>query len=248
MEVRHHPHVEKKGMKEYFLEFLMIFVAVTMGFIAESTRENIANRVKEKHYIKSIITDLKKDTANIALSIHMQNLLVKKMENVLNIPVEKLNDLSLQDALYQNLVPFYASFWIFVQNNNTVTELKNAAGFSVFSNQKAVDSITDVYYYYNTWIKLNSDLYIKSYEKTDDLAIQLVRLPEALYSFDDTTRIAIPLNGKILLQYNTILFEQLYSSIRFQKGELIVCIQTEKEYLQKVKRLLKLLESEYNLK
>jgi hypothetical protein len=34
MEVHHHPHVEKKGFKEYSLEFLMIFLSVTVGFIA----------------------------------------------------------------------------------------------------------------------------------------------------------------------------------------------------------------------
>lgn len=39
MEVHHHPHVEKKNFKEYFLEFLMIFLAVTLGFFAESLRE-----------------------------------------------------------------------------------------------------------------------------------------------------------------------------------------------------------------
>ena len=33
MEVHHHPHVEKKNFKEYFLEFLMIFLAVTLGLI-----------------------------------------------------------------------------------------------------------------------------------------------------------------------------------------------------------------------
>ncbi len=32
MEVHHHPQVEKKNFKEYFLEFLMIFLAVTLGF------------------------------------------------------------------------------------------------------------------------------------------------------------------------------------------------------------------------
>src|SRR5437764_8657377 len=40
MEVHHHPHVEKKNFKEYFLEFLMIFLAVTMGFVAENLREH----------------------------------------------------------------------------------------------------------------------------------------------------------------------------------------------------------------
>src|SRR5450631_904147 len=41
MEVHHHPDVEKKGLKEYLLEGLMIFLAVTMGFIAENVREHI---------------------------------------------------------------------------------------------------------------------------------------------------------------------------------------------------------------
>jgi hypothetical protein len=236
------------GWKHYLFEFFMLFLAVFFGFLAENIRENIVNRGKEKHYIENITADLKKDTANIALSIHMQNLLLKKMDGVLKIPIEKLNEIPAQDELYQNLVPFYASFWIFVQNNNTVTQLKNAGGFNVFSDQKAIDSISDVYYYYDTWIKINADQYIKSYEKTADLATQLIRLPESIYSFHDTTRIAIPLNAKVLIQYNTALFEQLYSNIRYQKGELIVCVETEKEYLRKVEQLLKLLELEYDLK
>lgn len=33
MEVHHHPEVEKKGFKEYAFEGLMIFLAVTMGFL-----------------------------------------------------------------------------------------------------------------------------------------------------------------------------------------------------------------------
>ncbi len=42
MEVHHHPdfHHKPKKHKEYFLEFLMIFLAVTMGFIAENIREH----------------------------------------------------------------------------------------------------------------------------------------------------------------------------------------------------------------
>jgi hypothetical protein len=41
MEVHHHPHVEKKGFKEYFLEFIMTFLAVTMAFIGENMREQL---------------------------------------------------------------------------------------------------------------------------------------------------------------------------------------------------------------
>lgn len=63
MEVHHHPdlHHKKKDFKEYFLEFLMIFLAVTLGFFAEGLRENISDHSKEKEYIVSIIQDMKKD-------------------------------------------------------------------------------------------------------------------------------------------------------------------------------------------
>jgi hypothetical protein len=67
MEVHHHPdlHHEPKKWKEYFLEFLMIFLAVTMGFFAENIREGISNKEKEKKYMESMLVDLKKDTAEI---------------------------------------------------------------------------------------------------------------------------------------------------------------------------------------
>src|ERR1700729_2572542 len=65
MEVHHHPNLEKKNFKEYFLEFLMIFLAVTMGFFAENIREHVADHAKEKQYIHSMIQDLKGDTAGL---------------------------------------------------------------------------------------------------------------------------------------------------------------------------------------
>src|SRR5450432_4322231 len=63
MEVHHHPdlHHKKKHWKEYFLEFLMIFLAVTMSFFAESLRERISDTTKEYDYIKSLISDLGDD-------------------------------------------------------------------------------------------------------------------------------------------------------------------------------------------
>ena len=61
MEVHHHPHVEKKGFKEYILEGLMIFLAVSMGFIAENIREKIVDNEKEKEYIFSNTWDVKQN-------------------------------------------------------------------------------------------------------------------------------------------------------------------------------------------
>src|SRR5436190_5298794 len=66
MEVHHHPHIEKKKFKEYFLEFLMIFLAVTLGFFAESYREHLGDRSKEKDYMYSLVEDIKIDTTQLS--------------------------------------------------------------------------------------------------------------------------------------------------------------------------------------
>lgn len=61
----HRPHGKRKGFSAYFLEFLMIFLAVTLGFFAESLRERMADREKEEQYIRSLEEDLKRDTAQL---------------------------------------------------------------------------------------------------------------------------------------------------------------------------------------
>ena len=57
MEVHHHPdlHHKPKKWKEYFFEFLMIFLAVTMGFFAESIREHFGDREKENQNIENVL-------------------------------------------------------------------------------------------------------------------------------------------------------------------------------------------------
>jgi hypothetical protein len=58
MVVHHHPKVEKKNFKEYFFEFLMIFLVVTLGFIAENIRKKITEHHRAKIYAAEMGNDL----------------------------------------------------------------------------------------------------------------------------------------------------------------------------------------------
>ncbi len=60
MEVHHHPdlHHKKKNFKEYFLEFLMIFLAVTLGFFAESYREHLSEQKNSKELLEAFKQEL----------------------------------------------------------------------------------------------------------------------------------------------------------------------------------------------
>jgi hypothetical protein len=113
MEVHHHPdlHHEPKKWKEYFLEFLMIFLAVMMGFFAENIREGISNKEKEKKYMESMLVDLKRGTAEITPITGLQKSLVRKMDSALSIPTERLHNIDAQDTFYHHFVYFYGWNW-----------------------------------------------------------------------------------------------------------------------------------------
>ena len=85
MEVHHHPKVEKKNFKEYFLEFLMIFLAVTMGFFAENIREHYTERKNAKEYLESYRDELlqQEKTFDVYKKLYQKKVIVcDSMKNI----------------------------------------------------------------------------------------------------------------------------------------------------------------------
>ncbi len=59
MEVHHHSnHGGKKNWKSYFWEFLMLFLAVFCGFLAEYQLEHKIERDRAKEYASLLLVDL----------------------------------------------------------------------------------------------------------------------------------------------------------------------------------------------
>src|SRR4029079_2370042 len=71
MEVHHHPHHGKKKWAEYFWEFFMLFLAVTLGFLVENQREHFIESQRAKKFAASLISDLHSDTAEMKSNIEM---------------------------------------------------------------------------------------------------------------------------------------------------------------------------------
>lgn len=63
MEVHHHAHTERKKWTHYLWEFLMLFLAVFCGFLAENQREHYIEKQREKKFISRLLSDLGEDTA-----------------------------------------------------------------------------------------------------------------------------------------------------------------------------------------
>ena len=71
MEVHAHSHPStgsghRKKWTHYFWEFIMLFLAVFCGFLAEYQLEHKIEKEKSRQYILSFYEDLKKDTASFS--------------------------------------------------------------------------------------------------------------------------------------------------------------------------------------
>lgn len=75
MEVHHHPHIptHAKPWKEYLLEGLMIFVAVTLGYGAENIREHYVETKKALVSAKNLYVDVINDSIGYAKTKRSRN-------------------------------------------------------------------------------------------------------------------------------------------------------------------------------
>jgi hypothetical protein len=73
MEVHAHTHTARKKWTHYFWEFLMLFFAVSAGFLVENMREHYVENKREKVFIRSFVEDLKQDTIKISSNIALRN-------------------------------------------------------------------------------------------------------------------------------------------------------------------------------
>ena len=140
MEVHHHAHTpHSKKFKEYFLEFLMIFLAVTMGFFAESLREHIGEKKKEKEYIKGIISDLGSDTAKLSKVIKYYAALIPLMDSGRKnfYKLQQPGSLRTVGTIQMSM----AGFRDFIYTDITLQQIRASGGMWLIKKKDAVDSI-----------------------------------------------------------------------------------------------------------
>jgi len=141
MEVHHHPHVEKKNFKEYFLEFLMIFLAVTLGFFAENIRENISDEEHVQLLCEQLVNDLKKDTAALNKNISLETIFVRKEDTLFYLLQQPIAKADLKKM--QELILDCYNVTIFRASTGAITEIRNELQLKQLSNSKIMSYITD---------------------------------------------------------------------------------------------------------
>ena len=160
MEVPHHAHGshEKKSWKAYVSEFLMLFLAVFSGFVAENLREHFVENEKANQYVNSMVNDLVKDTLQLGQVIHANKKILKGIDSLLLYLKAPPTD-SVIKKLY-----VYGSYVggsiLFENESGTITQLKNAGGLRLIKDTASVNAIT-AYDQLNEFTKKQADAYYR---------------------------------------------------------------------------------------
>ncbi len=114
---------ERKPWKEYFLEYLMIVLAVTTGFFAESLREHLGDTSKEHAYITSLKKDLITDTINLGTWILAFNSRINEYDNRHQHTAPPRQTFADGSDLYYR-ARMTTRGTVFDDNNNTIAQFK----------------------------------------------------------------------------------------------------------------------------
>ena len=143
MEVHAHTHTARKKWTHYFWEFLMLFLAVFCGFLAEYQLEHKIEKDREKQYMLSLLNDLEKDTVSINKALDGNTYLQKGIDTLLNFIANPQTDKAYQRNLFLYSVKY--TYWFFTVEFSelTLSQLKNSGGFRLIKNNKVAAGIAE---------------------------------------------------------------------------------------------------------
>src|SRR5258705_9296530 len=154
MEV-HHPHHpnHKKKWTGYLLEFLMLFLAVFLGFLAENAREHMVERKKERSLIHLLKKDLASDTAALRSLIREDMPSVNKLADS---TVQLMNSSSIKGNEQKIIATWMnATNWNnFSPNERALSEFKYAGRVDLIEHEEVKDEIlryTQIINFYNNY-------------------------------------------------------------------------------------------------
>jgi hypothetical protein len=246
MEVHHHPEVERKRLKDYLLEGLMIFVAVTMGFFAESFREHINDKEKEQHYIVSFVNNLKEDTTGLNETIEANQVKLIGLDSLLSLAYADFNDTISRKLLYKYASSSVSSVNVFFSSDATMLQLKNSGGLQYIKHDHIADSIAE----YDQQVR---GIYAAEGAYTKSIYNALDALSELIYfnknNTDNRRAIspAININEHLFLSKDPEKIVLFFNKIALERGWVNNYIKNLQERVPIANGLLLLLKKEYDI-
>ena len=148
MEVHAHTHTARKKWTHYFWEFLMLFLAVFCGFLAEYQLEHKIERDREKQFMQTMAEDLKSDSAQLNRLIKSRKSRIRELDTLFHIIAnhEYLKNGRKVYALYE--FPYW-DILRFFPSDRTMQQLKNGGNLRLIRKKNVSNALIK----YDVWVR-----------------------------------------------------------------------------------------------
>ena len=245
MEVHAHTHTPRKKWTHYFWEFLMLFLAVFCGFLAEYQLEHKIEKDREKQYIHNLVKDLEQDTIALAEDI---NALLDHLSR--NDTLMKL--LSGQDVKDHGADLYYfarrASRSVRVAiHDATIQQMRNSGGFRLIRNQNVARAIIE---YYNRLVFIE---YLQDIERSETneyrkMAVDVFHPAVFNGIVTANNEIRRPAGNPSLLTYDAKTLLRLAGMVGYITNTKLGLSKAETEMMEGARELILLIKKEYDIK
>jgi len=134
-----------KNFRHYLFEFLMLFLAVFCGFVAENIRETQVEKEREKVYMENLYQDLKDDTANFSAYDKSTSDFLNNVDTLMMLMKSPDRSEHMQAIYFKARMATARSTSFFFPNERTFDQMKSSGYLRLISNTQVGDSVS-VYY------------------------------------------------------------------------------------------------------
>jgi hypothetical protein len=171
MEVHHHNHAgDHRGRKKwthYFWEFLMLFLAVFCGFLAENQREHFVEANRAKEYAKGLLSDMRLDTSELRRGINVTQVTISAIDSIVSSST-KLTNKNTVPATFYYYSKFISYSFRIDWSRSTIDQLIQSGNLRYFRNKDLV-SLINSYYYFQGLIAAQNQIDAGHRDKTMEL-------------------------------------------------------------------------------
>lgn len=246
----HHPsrfHFNK-SWNVYFWEFLMLFLAVFCGFLAEYQLELSIERHREKEFIKSMIKDAETDTARFQKAIGLNLIRILKLDTLSKKCFNYNGTQKGDQEIYISFIECSRHPYFVSPAERTLAQLKFSGGLRLIKKEAASSGIAlydefskkliNQQNYYESYLNklLDQSMEVFNYEffSKDPLEFKL-HLDSDFY---ENARLIIDSKAKII---------QFGNRVTLHKAILIFYVKRLKEGNRHATNLIHELKKEYGL-
>jgi len=246
MEVHHHAHTERKKWTHYLWEFIMLFLAVFCGFLAENQREHYIEHQREKQYMRSLLEDLQTDTATIN-RVHRRALtqlsFLDSLIELGNHSPAKADDIHKLYFLQGNSTRFLNIHF----EDGTSSQLKNAGGMRLIRKEEVARAIREYWDHTETLYRVRDRLEMVG----ENIADVSSRIFYNKYFVPGKEPLDPPIEiktGAVLIDNDPKLMAEYINRVASKLLRTKVYIVELESTLQMADRLVELIKEEYHLK